>query len=79
MNEFKKNDVVAEIGNNKKLFWIVREVAKDGYFFDAFFDGKFHVIGNWMGFWVVHRHMVKVDEWDAKNKRMRGLDEDDKL
>lgn len=75
MNEFKKNDVVAEIGNNEKLFWIVREVTVDGYIFDAFFGGSFHAIGNWMSFWVVHRHMVKVDEWDEENNRMKNVED----
>jgi hypothetical protein len=75
MNEFKKNDVVAEIGNNKKYFWIVREVVEDGYYFDAFFGGKFHVIGNWMSFRVAHRHLVKVDEWDDENNRMKNVEE----
>jgi hypothetical protein len=74
MNEFVKNDVLAEIGN-AKILWIVREVAQDGYIFDAFFDGKFHVIGNWMGFWVVHRHMVKVDEWDDWKMVMQNVEE----
>lgn len=75
MNKFKKNDVVVEIGNNKKLFWIVREVAKDGYFFDAVFDGKFHVIGNWMSFRVAHNGMIKVDEWDDFKMVMTNVEE----
>lgn len=74
MNEFVKNDVLAEIGN-EKILWIVRKVAEDGYIFDAFFDGKFHVIGNWMGFWVVHKHMVKVDEWDDWKMVMQNVEE----
>ena len=75
MNEFKKNDVVAEIGNNKKYFWIVRKVVEDGYIFDAFFGEKFHVIGNWMSFRVAHRHLVKVDEWDDDNKKMKNVED----
>ena len=75
MNEFKKNDVVAEIGNDKKLFWIVREVAVDGYIFDAFFGGNFHVIGNWMSFRVAHNRMIKVDEWDDWKMVMQNVED----
>lgn len=75
MTEFKVNDVLVEIGNNKKYFWIVRNVAVDGYLFDVFFGGKFHVIGNWMSFSVAHDGMIKVDEWDCENKRLRGIED----
>ena len=75
MNEFKKNDVVAEIGNNEKLLWIVREVVEDGYIFDAFFGGKFHVIGNWMSFRVAHNRMIKVDEWDDWKMVMENVED----
>lgn len=75
MNEFKKNDVLVEIGNNKKYFWIVREVTVDGYICDAFFDGKFHVIGNWMSFRVAHKWLIKVDEWDDWKMVMQNVEE----
>lgn len=75
MNEFKKNDVLVEIGNNKKYFWIVRDVVDDGYFFDAFFDGKFHVIGNWMSFRVAHKGLIKVDEWDDWKMVMQNVED----
>ena len=74
MNKFKKNDVLAEIGN-AKILWIVREVIVDGYFFDAFFGGKFHVIGNWVGFETAHKQLVKVDEWDEINKKMKNVED----
>lgn len=74
MNEFVKNDVLAEIGN-AKILWIVREVTVDGYIFDAFFDGKFHVIGNWVSFRVAHVHLVKVDKWDDWKMVMQNVEE----
>lgn len=74
MNEFVKNDVLAEIGN-AKILWIVREVIVDGYICDAFFDGKFHVIGNWMSFRVAHKWLIKVDEWDDWKMVMQNVEE----
>ena len=76
MNEFVENDVLAEIGN-EKILWVVYEVAHDGYFVNAYFDGKLHVFGNWMGFRTAHNRMVKVDEWDAEKECMRGIDNQD--
>ena len=74
MNEFVKNDVLAEIGN-AKILWIVDEVANDGYFVASFWDGRVHTLGSWMSFEMAHRQLVKVDEWDDENNRMKNVED----
>ena len=75
MNEFKKNDVIVEIGNNKKLFWIVDMVVNDGYFVASFWDGRIHMAGTWMSFRTAHESFIKVDEWDNVNMKMKNVEE----
>lgn len=74
MNEFVKNDVLAEIGN-EKILWIVDEVVNDGYLVASFWDGMVHTLGTWMGFEMAHEQLVKVDEWDDENNRMKNVEE----
>ena len=74
MNEFKKNDVLVEIGN-AKILWIVDEVANDGYFVASFWDGRVHILGSWMSFEMAHKQLVKVDEWDDENNRMKNVED----
>lgn len=75
MNEFVENDVLAEIGNEKDLRWIVQEVGDNGYFMDSFFDGRRQALGVWQSFRVVHNNMVKVDEWDDWKMVMKNVEE----
>ena len=74
INEFVENDVLAEIGNAKVL-WVVDKVASDGYFVSSFWDGRIHTLGSWMGFGLAHEQLVKVDEWDDVNKKMKNVEE----
>ena len=74
MNEFVKNDVLAEIGN-AKILWIVDKVADDGYFVASFWDGRVHVLGTWMSFRTAHESLIKVDEWDDVNKKMKDVED----
>ena len=73
MAEFKKGDVLAEIYNTK-IYWIVKEVAPDGYYMDAWFGGSFHESGTWISFRSAGHELVKVDEWDYKERKMKGID-----
>ena len=75
MTEFVENDVLAEIGNEKDLLWIVQEVGDNGYFMDSFFDGRRQVCGVWQSFRTVHNNMVKVDEWDDWKMVMKNVEE----
>ena len=75
MNEFVEKDVLVEIGNVKGLLWIVDEVLGDGYVVDPFWDGKVHVRGAWMSFRTAHNRMIKVDEWDDVNKKMKNVED----
>lgn len=75
MNEFVENDVLVAIGNEKGLLWIVDEVLGDGYVVASFWDGKVHVRGVWMSFRTAHNELIKVDEWDAVNKKMKNVEE----
>ena len=74
MNEFGKNDVLVEIGNEKGMLWIVDEVLGDGYVAASFWDGKVHVRGVWMSFRTAHESLIKVDEWDDENNRMKNVE-----
>ena len=75
MTEFKKGDVLAEIWHTK-IYWIVKAIDRHGYYIDAWFDGSYHKSGTWISFRSASRDLVKVDEWDEKRKRMKGIDLD---
>ena len=75
MNEFVENDVLVEIGNEKGMLWIVDEVLGDGYVVASFWDGEVHVRGVWMSFKDAHNRLVKVDEWDDENNRMKNVED----
>ena len=75
MTEFKKGDVLAEIYNTK-IFWIVREIVSDGYYVDAWFDGSYHKSGTWISFRRGTDDLVKVDEWNWGEGKMKGIDDD---
>ena len=75
MNEFVKNDVLVAIGNEKGPLWIVDEVLGDGYVVASFWDGKVHVRGVWMSSRVAHKGLIKVDEWDDANKKMKNVED----
>ena len=74
MNEFVKNDVLAEIGN-VKILWIVDKVVNDGYFVASFWDGRIHATSTWMSFRTAHEFLIKVDEWDDVNKKMKNVED----
>ena len=74
MNEFVENDVLVEIGNKKGLLWIVDEVLGDGYFVSSFWDCRIHTTGTWMSFRTAHESLIKVDEWDNVNMKMKNVE-----
>ena len=75
MIEFVENDVLVEIGNEEGLLWIVDMVVSDGYFVASFWDGRIHTTGNWMSFRTAHESLIKVDEWDDVNKKMKNVED----
>lgn len=70
--EFKRNDVLAEIGGPSEMFWVVRSVEADGYYLDSIYKGRFIPNEAWMPFSIAHNHLLKVDEWDRANTCVKG-------
>lgn len=72
MNEFKRDDVLAEIGGPTEMFWVVRSVNEGGYYLNSIYKGRFISNEVRMPASLAHNHLLKVDEWDRANMCVKG-------
>ena len=77
MTEFKVNDVLVEIWDSAppSCFCVVRDVCPSGYLLDIYrYDGLVIGKGEFHPYKYVMEQMVKIDEWDEKANKKKGID-----